>query len=405
VHDGVKKEGIMKRWLTVAVTLLLLVGMVGIGGCTGSTNMPANPVKVDLSISNAPALGETAELTCTITSHYDAPNVTAQIILDDGLELVAGGLGWKGDIAIDTPVQFKVTIKSIKIGDWIIQAKAGYSPHEGAYDMGHDGLYISVSQDSATVSDRRPSPESEVPQPERKVDPAEIPDFGLSLASPEVEPPKVPPPESAPSRPLGGEGVLAGSAGALKVTGRFLCYISEDDLPPLGQKRSDELKPTVWAGVYIYDGNDDFLGSGATDSEGEFEIYIENPGPDVGFYVKRKPHTGACHVTKANWPWYSDYWSVTPTFYPLFSQTEYDIETWTIPNQWDYKGAWRIYETIANDYYDRGAWDFLKNEGPGWTPPEITVRFPADVTGYWTGSHTTYKRIRGTGLCLKAQEL
>jgi len=348
-------------------------------------SIPSSPIQVDLSISNAPALNEMAELTCTVTSSYDAPNVTAEIILDYGLELVAGDLVWKGGVIKDTPIQFRVTLKPLKLGNWVIQAKAGYSPYEGAYYTDGGGLYISVGEDSATVS--RGRPESEVPQLERKLDPAEIPNFGPSLVDPLDEPPEPGPPESTPSPQHSPEEVLPGSPCTLKVTGRFLCYISEDDLPPGGEKRSDELQPTVWAAVYIYDGNDDFLGSGTTDCAGEFEIYIENPGPDVGFRVKRKPHTAACHVTKANWPWYSDYWSQTSMFYPDPEQTEYDIGTWGIPDQWDYNGAWRIYETIANDYYDRGAWDFLVNEGPGWTPPEITVRFPAGDTGYYTGSH------------------
>ena len=67
--------------------------------------VPSTGMEVDLSISNAPALGETAELTCTVTSSYDATNVTAEIILDDGLELVVGDPVWKGDIAINTPIQ------------------------------------------------------------------------------------------------------------------------------------------------------------------------------------------------------------------------------------------------------------------------------------------------------------
>jgi hypothetical protein len=193
VHDGVEREEIMKSWLTIALASVLLASLAGIWGFSESvTTPPASPMKVDLSISNAPALGETAELTCTITSHYDAPNVTAEIILDSGLELVAGDLVWEGDLAVDTPIQFKATIKSIKIGDWGIEAKALYLPYEGACYVGVDYLYISVFQDSATVSHRRP--ESEVPQLERKLDPAEISDFGPSLVDPLDEPPEPGPP-------------------------------------------------------------------------------------------------------------------------------------------------------------------------------------------------------------------
>lgn len=179
----------MKSWLIVALASVLLASLAGIWGYSESaTTPPANPMKVDLSISNAPALNETAELTCTITSHYDAPNVTTEIILDNGLELVAGDLVWEGDLAADTPIRFKATIKSIKTGDWIIQAKAGYSPDEGAYYMDGSGLYISVGEDSATVGHRRPR--SYGPQPARQLDPDEIPDLGPSLVDPLDEPPE-----------------------------------------------------------------------------------------------------------------------------------------------------------------------------------------------------------------------
>jgi len=37
-------------------------------------------------------------------------------------------------------------------------------------------------------------------------------------------------------------------------------------------------------------------------------------------------------------------------FYPLPSDTSYDIGGWNPPDTWDHKGAWRIYETIVNDH-------------------------------------------------------
>jgi len=41
-----------------------------------------------------------------------------------------------------------------------------------------------------------------------------------------------------------------------------------------------------------------------------------------------------------------------------------------------------LFRNKSNDYYDRGAWDFLVNEGPGYTPPEVNVTFPSNGTYY-----------------------
>ena len=169
--------------------------------------------------------------------------------------------------------------------------------------------------------------------------------------------------------------------GELAITGKYWCWISENTFT--GGVRADVSAPRVWATVRIYDGNDNFLGSGLTETDGRFSITVTNPGA-TGFYVQTLPSSSACHVTKEDG---SDYIGQSSMFYPLPSDTTYDIGEHQVYDHPHYKGAWRIYETIANDAYDRGAWDFLVNEGPGYTPPEVTVRFPADGTYYSTGSH------------------
>jgi len=88
---------------------------------------------------------------------WDAPATNAQILLPEGFELIEGNLEWKGDVIRGTPVEMKVNVRAAKEGDWKIEARAGYSPGEGGYYVGSDTLYISVSEDSATVSDRPPS--------------------------------------------------------------------------------------------------------------------------------------------------------------------------------------------------------------------------------------------------------
>jgi hypothetical protein len=337
---------------------------------------PSSPIGVDLSISNAPALNATAEITCTITSVFDAPNTSAQIILPDGFKLVSGELSWQGDIAPNGQESFKFTIKSVKTGNWTIEAKAGYLFGEDGWYGNIDDLYISVSEETALVS-KTPFLSGNTGM--RRLDDSQIPSMV------ELPPQGITP--TVPEEAL--ETTSFSSSGTLNVTGKFWCYVSEDALPSLGQQRSDVMVPIVWGSVKIYDGNNTLLGSDITGpkgsiGEGEFEISVENPG-STGFYVLIAPWTSIAHVCKQDG---TDYWTRAPLsglFYPAPSDTKYYIGSWVISD--DYRGAWRIYETIANDHYDRGAWDFLVNEGPGWTPPEITICFPSNRTRYNATTH------------------
>jgi hypothetical protein len=149
--------------------------------------IPSLPIGVDLSISNAPALNETAEITCTITSVFDAPNTSAQIILPDGFELVSGELSWQGDIAPNGQESFKFTIKSVKTGNWTIKAKAGYLFGEDGWYGNLDYLYISVSEETALVSK---TPFLSGDTGERRLDDSEIPN--LAELPPQGTTPTVP---------------------------------------------------------------------------------------------------------------------------------------------------------------------------------------------------------------------
>jgi len=140
----------MKTGAWAVISLVLLVGLAGIGGCAGGRNTSV-PIEVNLSISNAPALNKTAELTCTITSSIDAPNTTAQITLPAGFMLASGNLSWHGDIVGNAQESFSVVIKSVEIGNWTIEASAGY-PVPGGWNGDEDRLYILVYNETPPAS-------------------------------------------------------------------------------------------------------------------------------------------------------------------------------------------------------------------------------------------------------------
>lgn len=158
-REGVMKGKLMfgnkiKVFSNFVVTFLVvfLVLATVLLGCSTPDIPPSAPIEVGLSISNAPALNETAELTCTITAVFDAPNTTAQITLPDGFELVSGDLSWQGDIAPNGQESFNFSIRTVETGNWTIEADAGYFITEDSWYGNVDYIYISVSEETAWVS-------------------------------------------------------------------------------------------------------------------------------------------------------------------------------------------------------------------------------------------------------------
>jgi len=188
-----------KTILILSTAVFAAVALVGFGAMAGYQQRvsneevepqseiidiyPSSGMEVELSISNAPALNETAELTCVVTSVRDAKNTTARIELPEGFVFVSGDLTWAGDIIVPEEeklkhprppsdcsgpecnrlwrgyeypkgrVEFSAVVKAVKVGHWNISARAR---GEGIPGGGIDRIYISVFKDKATVSDSPP---------------------------------------------------------------------------------------------------------------------------------------------------------------------------------------------------------------------------------------------------------
>ena len=127
------------------------------------------PITSKLILSKAPRLEEPADLTFIVSSVLDAPGTTAEILLPEGAVLVGGVLSWAGDLVADQPVQLQATIKFVKEGNWMIEAKARHELENG--DVWADAVYIylNVSENSGQVgfSTQPPSEpgKQEVPSP------------------------------------------------------------------------------------------------------------------------------------------------------------------------------------------------------------------------------------------------
>ena len=113
--------------------LVLLAGSVApvVTGTTrqlpafqGKLAEPTTPITVSLSIDRYPPIGQPADLTCTMTSVFDAPGVAAQIELPANARLLKGDVQWNGDLLAGQIVQFGATIVFESEGDSAIFCRA-----------------------------------------------------------------------------------------------------------------------------------------------------------------------------------------------------------------------------------------------------------------------------------------
>ncbi len=123
----------------------------------GGVETPATSlIKLELSLSKAPALGKTAEITATITSKLknkfnDTYDALANIALPEGFELINGNLTWQGLLKPET--NFSIVIKSIKTGNWTIESTVRTPVTGNTWFGGRDFIYITILEDNAIVSE------------------------------------------------------------------------------------------------------------------------------------------------------------------------------------------------------------------------------------------------------------
>jgi hypothetical protein len=84
-----------------------------------------------------------------------AQNIKAQIDLPAGFEKVDGDLTWEGSLVAGETQTIKATIKSTKTGSFMIDARAGFTTSISGVG-GATTLYITVSENGATVSEHMP---------------------------------------------------------------------------------------------------------------------------------------------------------------------------------------------------------------------------------------------------------
>ena len=145
----------------ILVFILIIISNYLSKGEAKSTSFPYL-IRLNLSISNAPALGETAEITATVKSVgeiIENISAVANITLPEGFELVSGNSIWQGEYKeLESGVEFNIVIKAIKIGNWTIEGNARAPPTGEGFIFWKDAIYISIMEDETIIRDT-PFPE------------------------------------------------------------------------------------------------------------------------------------------------------------------------------------------------------------------------------------------------------
>lgn len=115
---------------------------------------PASPISLKLTVSpfTESGRGGEAEVSATIVSARDAPEVVASWELAEGLEVLAGVPTWIGEVRVGTPVTLKLRIKASMIGDWTVASQARWNIAPDTWFGGVDAACISVAEDSIVVA-------------------------------------------------------------------------------------------------------------------------------------------------------------------------------------------------------------------------------------------------------------
>ena len=125
------------------------------------------PIEANLSFSESPVLGKPVQVTATLNLVKDyfkevVREVDVKITLSEGFQLLDGNLEWKGDIQRNQTYTLRATVRTIKTGTWQIGVNA-WGEADGV--NGFTGLYVTVSEKRAIVSDRPPSNSISTPVP------------------------------------------------------------------------------------------------------------------------------------------------------------------------------------------------------------------------------------------------
>lgn len=129
--------------MLIAISIVaILVASASIWYINGKNSLiaptPSTPKCIaSLTLSNAPKLNETANLTFKIERNPEWDDIVSfknesfnfvQIVLPEGFISLSGDTKWRGNFSVssDATLEFNVKVKAIKTGNWTIIGVAGH---------------------------------------------------------------------------------------------------------------------------------------------------------------------------------------------------------------------------------------------------------------------------------------
>jgi FG-GAP-like repeat len=116
-----QQEGRMSR-ISGNITLLMAFFILLSAMPSSYATPPSTPITLSVSLSRAPGLNESADLTVTVTSVLDAPGTSVELIVPSGV--TATPANWTTDLVANLPVTFSSSVSFQTSGNLTISARA-----------------------------------------------------------------------------------------------------------------------------------------------------------------------------------------------------------------------------------------------------------------------------------------
>lgn len=387
--SGVKNR--VKVWLSAGAMAMLLAGLLLVASAVSpayaappiprdALTEPATPIQVDLQSDRLARLGETATLSCVVSTAIDAPGTHAAIELPANVELASGALSWQGDLLAGQSVTLNAMVLFKGAGDTAIACRALRSTEELDTWGDLDTIYLSVGEQE-TLDGFAPVPLTE----HDVLGEMETPGQGvvLSQLAAYPAPPASGAPEDAPpavdAHQKGAEPAISAvetPLGNLTITGRWRFYnrdgVVDSEQMIVEIVRGDNGNHLAWcytdaAGYYTCG---PFTNPGGVGVRSRYLSYTNfNPYNDI--LVTVNPDTGTAGNT-------GNAFAFT-TSVQSFSDGTHDIGAWSTGSSNNNRRAW----WITNDLIR--VWKYIwfqtgSSQAPQETSGQSTVQWKIDST-------------------------
>jgi hypothetical protein len=260
------------------------------------TESPSGPIKVELSLPYAPAVNETIDITCTVSSIIDAPNTTViitssrRLTSEDSYSMArpyvdGSNMTQTLNLKANQPVSFSASMVFKEPGLWEINAVASctidkqtdkqrtdkHQTEKYKLRRGFDAIYLTISSDKSELG-WPPIGPVKVRQL-KKGDIEGIPSTSDYETPVELLPK---PPAYLPNGTL----PQIEQHHSITVTGNFGFYWQSGDY----RDNPNEIRPAQYFLVELCDANGNHKAYGYTDSDGNFSI----PGVDPSGGIKAR---------------------------------------------------------------------------------------------------------------------